>query len=52
MKNYEAMRAELETFYWNGNHAAPAKAFAERCFALLDGMVTPEMSVPAQKARY
>lgn len=47
--SYDTLRQELRAFYWNDNNAEPARAFANKCFAILDRAVTPDMSVSAQK---
>ena len=45
---YEALRKELYDFYLTGDEAR-AKAFAEKCFGILDGRVTDRMTVMEQK---
>ena len=46
---YEKLREELKDFYWQNNRVEPVKAFAEKCWAILDEAVTEDMSVMAQK---
>lgn len=46
---YEKLREELKDFYWKDNRVGPVRAFAEKCWAILDETVTEDMSVMAQK---
>ena len=46
---YENIRKELQDFYWDNYRIEPAKAFADKVFAILDEKVTPDMSVTQQK---
>lgn len=46
--NAQALRTELYSFYLHGD-AERARAFAARCFAILDARVTDMMSAQAQK---
>jgi len=46
---HTAMRQELKAFYWNNNNIDRAREFAARCFAILDELATPELSVMEQK---
>ena len=45
---FDQMRKELKAFYWQGDKER-SKKFAEKCFALLDGKVTDQMTVLEQK---
>ncbi len=47
---FQALKEELRSFYWNEHNIPGAKAFAEKCFAILDEAKTPDMSVMRQKA--
>ena len=47
---FQTMQEELRSFYWKEHNIPVAKAFAEKCFALMDAQVTAEMSVMEQKA--
>lgn len=46
---YEKLREELKSFYWQNNREEPVKAFAEKCWTILDEAVTEDMSVMDQK---
>lgn len=46
--NEQKLREELYSFYLHGD-AERARAFADKCFAILDERYTPDMSVTAQK---
>ncbi len=45
---YEALRQELKDYYWEGS-AERAKAFSEKCFAIMDERVTEDMTAMQQK---
>ena len=46
--NYTDLRNELYSFYLQGD-AERSRAFAEKCFAIMDSKVTDEMTVTEQK---
>lgn len=47
---YDTLRTELKAFYWDHESSLEkSRAFAEKCFQILEGKVTEGMSVPQQK---
>ena len=46
--NYPHLREELYSFYLEGD-AERSKAFADKCFAIMDSLVTEDMTVVQQK---
>ena len=46
---YEKMRNELKAFYLNNNNIERSRAFADKCFQILDKKINDSMSAPTKK---